>query len=603
MRSALFIAALMLAAPAAVAEPQVSIYVDPQTVTVRSPFLFFIEAGGSDVGDPQIPNVEGLNINKRAASTSSSMQVSIVGTRSTTVKTQRLGYYAQATRAGKITIPPIAVPIDGQTVYTKPITISVVDGVGIRQPVAEPQGSAPAARPSTSPSPGSQPTWDDAAFIESKVSRRNVYQGEAVVLTLSLWALDVPGLQVGSYRGQKFEYPSSEGFYATTLDPQRSRKERNGWAYDVTEYCQVLYPTVSGELTIGPWHWEGGGEYTSGWRIQRHEFALDTPSITVTVNPLPERPADFSGAVGSFTIKAQLPRTQLIQGVPAQFIVTVSGTGNPDALNTIVLPKIANAQISDPEKDMKPKVAGGVVSFDKTFAYAVTPLAAGTFEIPAINFCYFDPDAGAYKRESTRPISVPVVLSAEENTQRVVVAPEGLAEKSGVDIIGEDIHPIVASARGLRPTHASRAATAAVVGMPAFAYCGLMLIMRRRRRFEQDTGYARDHLARSKGRKRLRGVAQSAEPFEELYRTVAGYIADKFNIPEGGMTSGDVARLFAEHEVDNDLAEGFGRILKACERARYAGTNLSADELTALIEAAVVAMDRLDSQVKRRRVG
>jgi hypothetical protein len=248
-------------------------------------------------------------------------------------------------------------------------------------------------------------------------------------------------------------------------------------------------------------------------------------------------------------------------------------------------------------------VAGGVVSFDKTFAYAITPLAAGTLEIPAINFCYFDPDAGAYKRESTRPISVPVVLSAEENVQRIVVAPEGLAERGGVDVIGEDIHPIVTSARGLRPTHASRATAAAVVGMPPFAYCGLMLIMRRRRRFEQDTGYARDHLARSKGRKRLRGVAQSGEPSEELYRAVAGYIADKFNIPEGGMTSGDVARLFAEHEVDNDLAEGFGRILKACERARYAGANLSADELTALIEAAVVAMDRLDHQVKRRRVG
>jgi len=602
MRSALFIAALMLAAPVAVAEPQVSLYVERQTVTVRSPFLFFIEASGLDVGDPQIPNVEGLNINKQAASTSSSMQVSIVGSRSTTVKTQRLGYYAQATRAGKITIPPIAVPIDGQTVYTKPITINVVDRTGIQQPVTAPQGTA-AARPSTSPSPGSQPTWDDAAFIESKVSRRNVYQGEAVVLTLSLWALDVPGLQVGSYRGQKFEYPSSEGFYATTLEPQQTPKERNGWSYSVTEYCQVLYPTVSGDLIIGPWHWKGVGEYASGWRMQRHEFALDTPSITVTVKPLPERPADFSGAVGSFTIKAKLPRIQLIQGVPAQFIVAVSGTGNPDALNAIALPKIANAQISDPEKDMKPKVAGGVVSFDKTFAYAITPLAAGTLEIPAINFCYFDPDTGAYKRESTRPISVPVVLSAEENVQRIVVAPEGLAERGGVDVIGEDIHPIVTSARGLRPTHASRATAAAVVGMPPFAYCGLMLIMRRRRRFEQDTGYARDHLARSKGRKRLRGVAQSGEPSEELYRAVAGYIADKFNIPEGGMTSGDVARLFAEHEVDNDLAEGFGRILKACERARYAGANLSANEVTALIEAAVVAMDRLDHQVKRRRVG
>jgi len=600
MRPGVLIAALMLTSFEAVAEPEANIRVDRQTVTIRTPFVFTIEASGSNVGQPQIPDAEGLNINKQAANSSSSMQVSIVGSRSMMVKTQRLGYYAQATRLGKITIPAIAVPVDGQTVYTKPITINVIERGAIQQQVAgQPQNTPSSAG---TPPRGNQPTWDDAAFIESNVSKRAAYQGEAVVLTLSLWALDIPGIQIGTYRGQKFDYPATDGFYATTLEPRQARKERNGWPYNVTEYRQVLYPTVSGELTIGPWHWDGGGAYGAGWNVQQQSFSFDTQPIPITVKPLPERPPDFSGAVGSFTLKANLPRSQLMQGVPAQFIITVSGKGNSDALNAIGLPKIENVQVSDPEKSVKPIETGGDISFEKTFTYAITPLAAGTLRIPSISFCYFDPTAESYKTEKTAPITVPVVLSAEESTPRVVVAPEALAMKGAVDVIGEDIHPIVTSPQRLRPEGARRATTAAVVGMPVLAYCGLALVMRRRRRLEIDTGYARDYLAKSKGRRRLRGVAQAAEPSEELYKAVAGYIADKFNIPEGGVTSGDVAPLFGEHGVDGDLAEGFTRILKACERARYAGTKLSTDEVTALGEAAVVAMDRLDNEMKRRRV-
>ncbi len=603
MRAALCIAAVALTALAAVAEPQVNAYVQRQTVAVRSPFLFFIEASGSNVGDPQIPNVDGLNINKQATNTSSGTQISIVGSRSTTISTRRLGYYAQPTRVGKITIPPIAVPIDGQTVYTKPITINVVDRAGGQQPVPEPQQGVPvgATPPATSAQRG-DPTWDDAVFVESDVSRRTVYQGEAVLLSLRIWKLDSPGLQVGTYRGQRFEFPTTEGFYAITLDQRQDRKERNGWSYDVTEFRQILYPTVSGDLTVGSWHWEGVGENAIGWRVQRQNFSFDTPPITVTVKPLPERPPDFSGAVGSFTIKAELPRTQLVQGVPAQFIVSVSGKGNSDALNAIPLPKIENVQISDPENSVKPVETGGLISFEKTFSYAITPLAAGSLQIPEIGFCYFDPEAESYKTERTAPITVPVVLSAEDTGPRVIVAPDGLSQAGAVNIIGEDIVSIIENPGRLRPSRASGATAAALVGAPALAYCGLALFMRRRRRFEDDTGFARDYSAKSKGRKRLRNIAQAAEPSEELYKAVAGYIADKFNVPEGGMTSGDVKQLFEERGIDGDLVEGFTRILKACERVRYAGVRLSDEEVGALTEAAVVAMDRLDDQMKRRRL-
>jgi hypothetical protein len=295
-----------------------------------------------------------------------------------------------------------------------------------------------------------------------------------------------------------------------------------------------------------------------------------------------------------------LANTQLMQGLPAQFVVTVSGTGNPDALNTISLPKIENAQISDPEKNVKPVETNGVISFQKTFTYAITPLAAGTLVIPEISLCYFDPGEEQYKTEKTTPISVPVVLSVEQNAPRVVVAPDELAAKNALNIIGEDIVPILMSAGRLGPSRNGGMTAGALIAVPVLAYGGLALLMRRRRRFEHDSGFARGYLAKSKGRKRLSAVANAADPSDELYKAVAGYIADKFNIPEGGVTSGDVKSLFEERGIDGELVEGFTQILKACERARYAGARLSGDEVSALTDAAAVAMDRLDSRMKRR---
>lgn len=603
MRIAVVTAVIATVAVSALAEPQAKAFVQRQTVPIRSPFLFYIEASGADVGEPQIPEVAGLNINKQASSTSSGTQISIVGRRTSTVNTRRLGYYAQATAAGPVTIPKIAVPIDGQTVYTDPITINVIDRTaGGQQTAPEPQVGTQVSNNPTAASQGSRrdPTWDDAVYVDSDVSRRTVYQGEAVLLSLRIWKLRVNGLEVGNYRGQQLKFPSTDGFYATPLDAIQDNKERNGFPYEVTVYRQLLYPTTDGSLTIGSWHWEGVGQMGGFFNAQQKEFSFDTPPISITVKPLPDRPPDFSGAVGSFKIQATLANTQLMQGVPAQFVVSVSGTGNPDALNTITLPKIENVQISDPEKNVKPIETNGNVSFGKTFTYAITPLAAGTLVIPEIALCYFDPSEEQYKTEKTQPISVPVVLSAEQNAPRVVVAPNELPTKSKLNIIGEDIVPIVMSAGHLTPSRNGGTAAAALMGIPVFAYCGLALFMRRRRRFEQDTGFARGYLAKSKGRKRLVAVANAAAPSDELYRAVAGYIADKFNVPEGGVTSGDVKRLFEEGGVDGELVEGFTQILKACERARYAGVRLSNDEVMALTDAAVVAMDRLDSQMKRR---
>jgi hypothetical protein len=590
-------------AASAEAEPHVKAYVDRTTVMVLSPFLFTIEVSGSNITPPQIPDIEGLKINRRPAQSSSVMHFEITGSGSSMVTDQRFGYYAQATRVGKITIPPISIQVSGQTFNTQPILLTVTDSG-----TPSPQAPQPPGRPGTLPqqppsvmAPGTtvtrqsrEPTWEDVVFIESTVDKKQVYQGEMIQLSLSLWRLMIPGLTVGTYHGQDMRYPTSEGFYATTLQPTRTQKQRNGFDYDVTVYPQLLYPTATGDLRIGSWHWEGGAMYG----FQRQNFSFDTPPIDINVKPLPERPADFSGAVGSFTARSQLMRNQVVQGSPTQLVVRVTGRGNPDAIGAPVVPKIEDAYVSDPEKSINPTATNDGDSVEKTFTYTITPHKAGTLTIPEIAFCYFDPLAHAYKTEKTNAFTVNV-LPSSESSSRVLVGQNLPGEQGRVDVIGEDILPIITAAVKLRPSHPSPATAPVVLATPVLAYCGLFMLMRRKRRFERDTGLARAYTAKSRLRKRLKQVPTAAEPSEELYRALLGFVADKLNIPEAGMTSADAKQALEAQGVAADLVENYTKILRACERARYASVRLSDEEMNALAQAADIAMDRLDETLKR----
>lgn len=52
------------------------------------------------------------------------------------------------------------------------------------------------------------------------------------------------------------------------------------------------------------------------------------PGIEIQVDPLPQRPADFSGAVGKFSVSAQLDKTETKANDPVTLRVIVSGAGN-----------------------------------------------------------------------------------------------------------------------------------------------------------------------------------------------------------------------------------------------------------------------------------
>jgi hypothetical protein len=568
--------------------------VSSSRVSVNNPFVIMVTATGTIVGDPIAPEADGVDIAPTPVYTNSSVKMQIIGGQSRTSRTYEWGFRAWATREGNLKIPPFQVSIDGQL---QPSTQININAVKAETPIPPPpQPSRPSGQ-----TPGAQennPTVEDALFIECEMDKRRVYQGEAMRLTLRIGELDAPGLRTSYTGGNNIPLPATEGFYTGGIAKRERIEERNHWQYRVTEFQQDLYPTGAGEFTIGAWTWEGYVLWFSPRGQQRQYRVLRTDPIVVTVLPLPDRPPEFSGAVGRFRLSARLLKGEVVQGAPTQLQILVKGQGNADAIGEPRLPEIPWAHVSGPEIDTRRPDESKWSEIEKEFRYNITPLETGNLTIPPISFCYFAPNLGNYKTETTNPLPVHVLPSREDG--KLVVAGSAASQQRSIEILGEDILPIVVTPGRLRPRSATAPLYGAFAAAPPLFYLGIFAFMRRRRKFEQDTGYARAYFARSKTMKRLMHLDRAAEPSEDLYHTITGYLADKFNVNEAGMTPQEARRLLEEAAIESELTDTIIRAMRACERARYAGSSLQPDELGALTRGVISAIDRLENLLNGR---
>lgn len=559
----------------------VRISVDQTTVIQGRPFFIYLEATGGQIELPQFPLVPGLTISGDPVQRS--QQISVVNGRA--ASSQKWSFNAVAQRTGKFTIPSMQVTMDGAKVATEAITLTVVED----QPIAT-DGQA-------------QLTKEDLVFTRLLADKKEVYQGEPLLLRKQLWRIVMQGITSGSYKGANIQEPSTEGFYAVELEPRQYAEDQGPWHYDVSEERQLLYPTGTGDLTIGSWHWEGVAQVPArgrnrsffGSSVDEYPYAFDTQPIPVHVKPLPTPwPDHFKGAVGDFTISGALGRDRLMQGVLEKLMVTVQGQGNSDAIGEPAIPAIDWGYLSEPEikTDSYAVPEEEAVRCVKAFTYSLTPLKPGNYELPPIRFAYFDPKAEHYVTKETTPFTI-VVLAAPEGDRKTVVSPGIQASTGTIDVLAEDIRPLAARPARLRSGKGSNTGTALVWVLPPVAFAVAFGYTARKRRFASDRGYARAYKARAKAESLLREVLADASPADALYRAVAGFVGDKFNADSAGMTSPDVEKVLKERGTDAAIVSNVTKILRACERARYGSHVLSGDEMRALVSAAETVIGEL----------
>ena len=381
-------------------------------VSVGETFIltFSLNAQGMNFRGPQI---HGLNIlSGPNASTNSSIR-SING-RTTMTITYTYSYILQATKEGNISIPAATVTVEGKSYRSNASNIRVQAGAtNSRQPG---QASKPGSQ--QAPAQGGVQTNANDVFLKAYLSDAKPYQGEGIIVTYKLFTR-VPIAQISISKLSSFQ-----GFWSQNLLRDNERFPQynqtiNGEQYIVAEIRKIaLYPLKAGKLTIDPLEVDCVAQIKRQTRQRTGdpifddffnnsffsssyatvEKALKSNSLKINVKPLPleNKPASFGGAVGSFSFKSEIDKTELQTNEPVTLKFTISGKGNIQLIEKLNVSFPPDFEVYDPKIVSDYKTTASGVSGKQSFEYLIIPRKAGTFTIKPVTFSFFDLAKQAY---------------------------------------------------------------------------------------------------------------------------------------------------------------------------------------------------------------
>ncbi len=146
------------------------------------------------------------------------------------------------------------------------------------------------------------------------------------------------------------------------------------------------------------------------------KVTLRSKPVFITVKPLPEQhnsPGAFKGAVGNFNLTAAIEKTNFTTDDAGKLNIAISGEGN---MTMVIAPDVKwpeGIESFDPKATEQLNKYSVPVSGTKVFEYAFTVAKPGSYTLPPVNFCYFDPGKNIYITDSTKPIKINITKGSK----------------------------------------------------------------------------------------------------------------------------------------------------------------------------------------------
>lgn len=446
-------------------------------------------------------------------------------------------------------------------------------------------------------------------FIKVTASKKRVHEQEPVLLTYKVYTqVDLTQLDG--------KMPDLKGFHTQEV-PQPQQKVLhnemvNGRPYRCVTWSQyVMYPQMTGKLTIPSITFKGivvqqnrnvdpieaffnGG---SGY-VEVHK-EIKAPGVTIQVDPLPARPANFSGGVGRFNISATLDKNEVKAGDPVNIRVVVGGIGNLKLLKQPVLNLPKDFDQYDAKITDKTKLTGNGVEGNMIYDFLVVPRNQGKYTIPSVEFTYYDTKTNAYRTLKTQPFTLTV--DKGDGTDGSSSANYGNADK--------DIHALKLGKSKLRDIddmfYGSFGYWTSLM-VPLAAFIGLLVVFRRRAIENADIVKMRSNRANKIATKRLKKAqalmlaSKQGEFYDEVLRALWGYVSYKLNMPVEQLSRENIQEKLSAHRVDADTVEKFTQALDECEFERYAPGD-PAGNMNKTFESAMTAIMEIENAIKAAR--
>ena len=606
-----------LAAGVSAETVSVQALVDKQEVSVGESFMLQIKIDGDD--SPAAPDLSGLQdftVQPKGGGQNNRESITIINGKINRVSEHGYvyNYNLVPQRDGLLTIPAIEIVVAGKILLTQPIAIKV-----------------------------NKPALTDDFKLRISASRQEIYVGQPVILTVTWFVnrnveefqINLPW--VGDSRFKLSDLEEDRNYQGQDAIPihlpdgrviaRKGSKGLDGLKYITVTFRKVLIPQQAGDISL---------EQTSviskvltGYKQQRSrqpfdnffnrrrevykQFVTPANSLTIKVLELPgdNRPADFTGLVGQYSLATAANPTGVNVGDPIALNIMVTG---PQYLDNVTLPFL-NKQpdlingFKVPE-EMSPGVVQGRV---KTFTQTIRAKNANLQEIPAISLSYFNPDTKQYEIARSEPIPIQV-----EST-RIVTALD--AEGTDPGVVKQDLesldrgiaHNYVGDEVLVNQEYNIEAWIGSWLGLmllilPPTAFMLILVPVSVRRKRRQDSGIMLAKKAWHEFSRQARNLKKrvgaggnaglAAGPLNESIRL---YLGSRLLLPPGAIIYDEIKEHLHRKGLDQVLLAELKEILDWCEAHQYAGVAESEsgpEELRRIIDNSLAVIQKIDQCLK-----
>jgi tetratricopeptide (TPR) repeat protein len=519
-------------------------------------------------------------------------------------------YIVVATKNGSFTIPAAHVVVGGKSIASNTLKITVSGtpqnqsngGSGRRQRDDEGAELRDA---------GSRISGSDL-FIKVSANKRRVYEQEPILLTYKVYTLvsltqlegKMPDLK--GFHTQEVELPQQKSFKVETV---------NGRPYRTVTWSQyVMFPQITGKLQIPSLTFNGivvqqnrnidpfEAFFNGGSGYIEVKKQIQAPGIEIQVDPLPQRPSNFSGAVGRFNISAQVDKTDVKANDPVSLRVIVSGTGNLKLIKQpeVLFPKDFDkydAKITD-----KTKLTANGLEGSMIYDILAVPRHQGKYEIPPIEFTYFNTATKKYETVKSEGFTLNVAKGSGSSSVNDFTGQEDL------QLLNKDIRHIkTGDTRQHSLDDFFFGSTGYVVSiiLLALVFVSLFVIFRQRAIENANITKRRAGKANKVATKRLKKASRLMEEnkpgefYDEVLRALCGYVGDKLNIPVEQLSHDNISMRLSERNVDENTITQFIGALDECEFERYAPGDPKGN-MNKVYEKAMTAIEKIEDTMKKK---
>lgn len=544
----------------------------PAQVIAGQRFRVVYTLTNGDGENIQVPEFTGLDVLYGPARSQSS-QISIINGKTSSTKEESYTYTVVASKEGKFTIPSATITSKGKQYTSNQLTITVL-----------PQDENLSSQGSSSQTASQQvASNDDKTFARLVLSKTSVFEQEPILATIKIYtkAANIRSLD-------NAVFPSFEGFVVQDIpiqNPQIELEHYNGTNYQVVAIKQaLLYPQRAGKITIDK------GEFTVTVQVVRPmrgffgmmqgyediEKSIYTQSVSVNVKSLPSgKPSSFANAVGSFTIKSSLNNITPKANEAITYKLQISGKGNLKYIKDPEITFPADFEVYDPKTDVDLKTTTSGVSGTRTIEYTIIPRSAGDFEIPAVEFSYFDLTSKSYKTISTQSYDLKVARG--DNSQQGTMV--DFTNKEDLKVLAKDIRYIKNGDFKLFKE------AIAIYGslsywiwyiVPTLIFILYIIVNRKQTQLNSNTQLLKTRKANKIATKRLKMASKYLKTYNkdmfyaEVLKAMWGYISDKLTIPISELSRENVSQELRTYGASEELVSRIINILDLCEFAQYA---------------------------------